>query len=84
MDTFIFNLNKNQKHRKLKSDKSIFCDSIYGPNAARFGCEISMKKLGIWAGINEFYDKGLKILPINNIDITFDLLDTEVYKIIIE
>ena len=84
MDTFIFNLNKNQKYKKLKSDKSIFCNSAYGPDTARIGCEISMKQLGIWAGINEFYYNGLEILPNNNKEKIFDLLEAEVYKIIIE
>ena len=85
MDTFIFNLNKNKKYKKLKSDNSLICRGCFGPDTARLGCEKnSMKLLGIYAGINEYYDKGSEILPSNNKDKTFDILEVEVYKIIIQ
>ena len=85
MDTFIFNLNKYQKYEKIKSGGSIFCKSSYGPNTARLGCEKSMKSITHWAGeINKFYDKGSEILPSNNQEKAYDLIETEVFKIIIE
>ena len=34
--------------------------------------------------INEYYDKGSEILPSNNQKKEYDLIETEVYKIIIE
>ena len=85
MDTFIFNLNKYQKYKKIKSGSSIFCKSSYGPNTARLGCEKSMKSITHWADeINKFYDKGSEILPSNNQEKAYDLIETEVFKIIIE
>ena len=86
MDTFIFNLNKNQKYTKLKSDCSIYCFNKYGPYTADFGCgKNSMKSIIHNANyINRFYDKGSEILPSNNIEKEYDLIETEVYKIIIE
>ena len=38
MKTFIFNLNKNQKYKKLnKNFNSIFCDKNYGPHVNCLG-----------------------------------------------
>ena len=85
METFIFNLNKNQKYKKLKQDYSIYCTSSYGPFTAYFGLDNSMKSIIHNANyINRFYDKGSEILPSNNIEKEYDLIETEVYKIIIE
>jgi len=36
MDTFIFNLNKNQKYKKLNESGSIRCDSSCGPQTSNF------------------------------------------------
>ena len=38
MDTFIFNLNKNQKYKKLKADCSIYSYQAHGFWAYKFGC----------------------------------------------
>ena len=87
METFIFNLNKNQKYKKLQSYGSALCVSSRGPCSADFGYDStnSMKSIMHWSsGINRFYDKGSEILPSNNQDKKYDLLETEVYKIIIE
>ena len=86
MDTFIFNLNKNQKYKKLQPDHSIYCFNSFVPLTSNFGCENnSMKSLNHWGNnINNFYDKGSEILPNNNQLKEYDLLETEVYKIIIE
>ena len=87
MDTFIFNLNKNQKYKKLKNDYSIYCDILCGPFTNYFGCYInnSMKSITHCANnINKYYDKGSEILPSNNQTKEYDLIETEVYKIIIE
>ena len=85
METFIFNLNKKKKYKKLKSADSVFCKSDCGPDTARLGCEEnSMKKLCMWKGINEFYLNGLEILPNDDQYKVYDLIETEVYKIITE
>jgi len=36
MDTFIFNLNKNQKYKKLQPDHSIYCFNSFGPLTSNF------------------------------------------------
>ena len=85
MDTSIFNLNKKQKHKKLKENDSIYCNSFVGPWTSDFGCENSMKSLLHDAYYsNKFYDKGTEILPSNNEIKVYKLIETEVYKIIIE
>ena len=87
METFIFNLNKNKKYKKLKSDCSAYCSTSYGPYTIYFGNESnkSMKSITLYGnGINSYYDKGSEILSNNNETKVYDLLETEVYKIIIE
>ena len=87
MDTFIFNLNKNQKYKKLKNDYSIYCDILCGPFTNYFGCYInnSMKSITHCANnINKYYDKGSEILPSNNEEKVYELIETEIYKIMIE
>ena len=39
MDSFIFNLNKNQKNKKLKNDYSIWCYNRDGPYTIYLGCK---------------------------------------------
>jgi len=87
MDTFIFNLNKNQKYKKLKFECSIFCSSSYGPNTAEFGCGFynSMKSIIHNANdINNYFDIGSEVLPSYYQNKVYNLIETEVYKIIIE
>ena len=87
MDTFIFNLNKNQKYKKLKNNGSILCYSSYGLHTNDFGYYgmNSMKSIRHWGNeINEYYDKGSEILPSNNQVKEYELIESEVYKIIIE
>ena len=85
-DTFIFNLNKEKKYNKIKSDNSAYCNSTYGPHAYGFGCENkNMKSIEHNdTAINSYYNNGSDILPSNNQTKYYDLLETEVYKIIIE
>ena len=86
MDTFIFNLNKNQKYKKLKQDHSIYCTSSYGSYASCFGLDNSMKSIIHWGiNISNYYDKGSEILPRNNQkNKVYNLIETEIYKIIFE
>ena len=85
MKSFMFNLNKNQKYKKLKSDKSIYCKNSEGPWTNSFGFEQSnqMRKIqhdGKY--INLYYMNGAEILPNNNKDTKyFDVKEVEVYKI---
>ena len=85
-DTFIFNLNKEKKYKKIKSDNSTYCNNTYGPHTYGFGCETkNMNSIVHYsADINSYYDNGSDILPSNNQEKYYDLLETEVYKIIIE
>ena len=39
MNSFIFNLTKNQKHKKIKEMFSIYCNSTSGPCAGNIACE---------------------------------------------
>ena len=87
MDTFIFNLNKNKICKKLKTDCSIYCNNSCGPWADYFGCDSmnTMKSITHWANkINEIFEKGSEILPSNNKLKQYNLIETEVYKIIFE
>ena len=87
LETFIFNLTKNQKCKKLQNDPSILCDCFYGPWSANFGCynTISMKSIRHTADIiDKYYDKGSEILPSNSQKKEYDLIESEIYKIIID
>ena len=81
MKTFMFNLNKNQKYKKLKNENSIYCNNSYGPWTYGFGFCGNMRKIDhVGSNINSQYEKGAEILP-NNSD--FEVKEVEVYKIII-
>ena len=87
MDTFIFNLNKNLKCIKIGNDGSIRCDRAHGPQTYCFGYfgMKSMRSIKYLANfINFCYDNGSEILPRNNQEEVYDLIEVEVYKIIIE
>ena len=87
MDTFVFNINTNKQFKKIKSDLSIYCHSSFGPYTADFGCfrNNSMKLLKHYGNeMNTFYINGSEILPSNFEEKDYDLLETEVYKVIIE
>ena len=86
METFIFNLNKKQKYQKLKFDYSLCCNSSIGPFTADFGFNNnSMKSIRYYSNIiDRYYVRGSEILPSNYHTNIYDLLESEVYKIIIE
>ena len=86
IESFMFNLNKNEKYLKVNKNTSIFCKETYGPWTFSFGFykTYQMKKIQHGGNnINEGYDGGSRILP-NNSQSTklFDVQEVEVYKII--
>ena len=86
-EIFIFNLNKNQKYKQINNNGSIRCDRSHGPQTSSFGYYNmkSMSSINHRANvINEYYEKGSEILPSNNQEKAYDLIEVEVYKIIFE
>ena len=84
MDTFIFNLNKNQKYKKLKAEHSIHCNIYEGPYTSNFGCDFSnsLRKLNCRKNnINKYYMNGEEILPNNEQTKYYDLIEIEIFKI---
>ena len=68
-------------------DLDSYCMFSYGPYTAGFGCDHnnSMKSIiHLGNDINKHYDKGSEILPCNNQEKVYDLIETEVYKIMIK
>ena len=87
MGTFIFNLNKNQKYKKLQNKYSILCENNRGQWIYGFGFyqDNQMRKIQHSASsINSYYENGAEILP-NNSGSTkyFEVKEIEIYKIII-
>ena len=85
-ETFMFNLNKNEKYKNISKEYSIFCNSKFGPWSKNFGFYDNLKKIehqGL--SINQIYDKGSEILPNNsNKKCYFDVKEIEIYKIIFD
>ena len=83
MDTFIFNLNKSQKYKKIRKKLSIYCFNNYGPWITSFGLSQMNKIEHGGPNINPYYDKGAEILPNNTSDTKyFDVKEVEIYAII--
>ena len=86
-ESFMFNLNKNEKYKRAKDKISIWCTKDHGPWTYSFGFrkENKMKKIehgGI--NINTGYKNGSNIFDNNSSRILyFDITEVEVYKIII-
>lgn len=87
MESFMFNLNKNKKYKKLKNDHSIYSHESYGPWSYSFGFYVrdQMNKIEHEGkSIDSFYENGSEIL-LNNTTTSkfFNVLDVEVFKIIV-
>ena len=86
LETFLFNLTKNQKYKKIKKENSIFCGNEHGAWIYSFGfysCQI-MKIQHLGTSINNYYENGAECLPNNNTNTKFfDVKEVEVYKIIL-
>ena len=85
-ETFMFNLNKNEKYKRKKKNSSICCSQSYGPWTFSFGFykNEQMKKIEHGGNnINNAYDKGADILPNKSENSKyFDIIEVEIYKII--
>ena len=85
LETFMFNLNKNKKYKKIKKDNSIYCVSYYGPWTKLFGFHIDKQMRKIFHGgtdINSYYENGAECLP-NNSETRkwFETKEVEIYQI---
>ena len=85
MNTFIFNLNKNKKYKKLTNNCSLFCNSSFGIYTADFGnnaADGTLKKIKHFGNdINSIYENGKDILPIDGKEKSYILEEMEVFKI---
>jgi len=85
MRTFLFNLNKNIKYKKIREEKSICCKNNHGPYVYDLGCGRScegMKKIVLYPEkINYYFENGSKILPNKISKIYYDLSEVEIFKI---
>ena len=86
LGTFLFNLNKNIKYKKIKKENSIFCSYNHGPYMGdNLGCGSScgtMKKIVLYPkGLNNYFENGSQILPNKMTQIYYDLSEVEVFKI---
>ena len=84
--TFMFNLNKNEQYKNIKNKDSIYCTESFGPWTISFGFQKTMKIIEHrGSNINKYYERGSEILPNNSSNTKyFNVLEVEVYKIIIE
>ena len=86
-ESFMFNLNKNEKYKKLKNDSSIWCGNDFGPWSYAFGFQGVNQMTKIehrGTCIDEYYERGSQILSKNsNQNEYFNVIEVEVFKIII-
>ena len=85
METFMFNLNKKQKYKKIKQEFSIHCYSEFGPYTNNFGFYNKQMKTISHGGLYiESYEKGSEILPNNSHNfIDFKVKEIEIFKVLI-
>ena len=84
-ETFIFNLNKNKRYKKLTNESSIYCRNDYGIYTESLGqwlyCGTMKKIVHLSNIIDSFYENGSEILPSNGEQKYYDLCELEVFKI---
>ena len=85
-ETFMFNLNKNEKYNNIDQEVSIWCRDHFGPWTTSFGFDETMKKIEHRGNnISKGYERGAEILPNNSNKIKyFEVNEVEVYELIIE
>ena len=85
MESFMFNLNKNKKYKKIRNDCSIWANFDFGPWSYSFGFQGNnqMKKIEHRGNcINDYYENGSEILSNNSSGYKFfNVIDVEVFKI---
>ena len=85
LETFMFNLNKNKKYKKIIKKDSIYCFSDFGPWTIFFGFykDYQMRKIQHnGTNINIYYENGAECLPNNSGNTKlFDVKEVEVYQI---
>ena len=85
MGTFLFNLNKNKKYKKVKEESSIFCVNNHGSYSYDLGCGYScetMKRIVLYPeGTNKYFENGSQILQNKMFKIYYNLSEVEVFKI---
>lgn len=89
---FIFNLNQNKKYKKNFTSPKIFikssflCQKNCGPSVANLGCNVEENLNFIYHSV-EFIDNnfinGKKILPSENDEEGYEVIETEIFQIII-
>ena len=85
-NSFMFNLNKNEKYQKTNDKSSIWCTDYFGPWTINFGFTNNMMQIEHRGkDISQTYEKGDEILP-NNSNKTkiFDVNEVEVYELSID
>ena len=87
--TFMFNLTKKQKYKKINGINSIWCTNDFGPWTINFGFRNTMRKINHFGlVIDHSYEKGSEILPNSSNDSSkakfFDVIEVEVFKIIMK
>ena len=81
METFIFNLNKNQKYKKIQQNNSIYCNIDFGPWIYSSGFKKNqMKTISFHLNVNNYFDKGSEIL--SNVNSDIKVKEVEIYIII--
>ena len=82
----MFNLNKEEKYKKIGSSTSIWCTKDFGPWTMNFGFIGAMKKIEHRGQcINDSYQRGYDILPNNTTQYKyFEVKEVEVYEIMIQ
>ena len=85
-NTFMFNLNKSEKYKKINDQTSIWCTAYFGPWTIYFGFLNNMKQIEHRGkDIRLYYEKGDEILPNNsNKNKIFDVNEVEVYELMID
>ena len=83
-ESFMFNLNKEEKYKNIGKSENVWCTDYFGPWTWAFGFNKTMKKIehrGIY--VNEKYERGSEILSNNSENYKyFDISEVEVYKIL--
>ena len=87
-NTFIFNLNQNQKYNKntFSINPTYYCISNCGPSANGLGCNPDVNLNYIYHSadvIDNIFINGTKLLPSENIEKEYEVIECEIFQIII-